>query len=505
MAKIFERLTDENLAQNMENVFEIVCKIGKGSYGNVFKSKHRETGHFLAIKQIPVESDLQEIVKEISIMKQCDSPYIVKYFGSYFKDTDLWIVMEYCGAGSVSDIIKLRGKILNEEEIAVILKYTLKGLEYLHLCSKIHRDIKAGNILLTHEGHAKLADFGVAGQLTDTMAKRNTMIAYLIRMAPEVIQEIGHGVLADIWSLGITTIEIAEGKPPYSDIHPMRAIFMIPSRPPPTFKDMSRWTPALNDFVSKCLVKNPDARSTATELLSHEFIRNAKDNSVLKQMIDEVREIQERNRSTIPPNSTTITTFHNGILTERPIANDGTLINNNNPDETIVPEHQQQTFINTNTNRQDTETDTSQSSSCNTMIELSSESSDTMIINENGTETENDADSQQDTLKTTNKQQPSNLISPFLNSNQTSKRTTADKSKEEFMKLIAQEVRMYNKNGDDFQRTIEQFSVEQIEQRLALLDEIMEIELREVQNRFQSKRKPILEAIKLKKKTQNHH
>ncbi|CAF3852125.1 unnamed protein product [Rotaria magnacalcarata] len=447
MAKAFERLTEENLAQNMENVLEIVCKIGKGSYGNVFKAKHRETGHFLAIKQIPVESDLQEIVKEISIMKQCDSPYIVKYFGSYFKESDLWIVMEYCGAGSVSDIIKLRGK-------------------------------------------------------TDTMAKRNTMIGTPFWMAPEVIQEIGHGVLADIWSLGITTIEITEGKPPYSDIHPMRAIFMIPSRPPPTFKDTSRWTPALNDFVSKCLVKNPDARSTATELLNHEFIRNAKDISILKQMIDEVREIQERNRSIVLPSATTITTFHNGVVTERPVGSDGTLKNNIH-DETIVPEHQQQqqTFMHTTTNRQDTETDTFQSSSCNTMIELSSESSDTMIINENGTETENDADSQQDTLKITNKQQAPNLIPPFSNS----KRTTADKSKEDLMKLIAQEVRLYNKNGEDFQRTVEQFSVEQIEQRLALLDEIMEIELREVQNRFQSKRKPILEAIKLKKKTQNHH
>jgi hypothetical protein len=115
-------------------------------------------------------------------------------------------------------------------------------------------------------------------------------------------------------------------------------------------------------------------------------------------MIDEARDIQERNRSTGLPNATTITTFNNGILTERPISNDRTLTNNNQ-DETIVPEHQKQPFLNTNTNRQDTETDSFQSSSCNTMIELSSESSDTMIINENGTETENDADSQQDTLK----------------------------------------------------------------------------------------------------------
>ncbi|CAF4372275.1 unnamed protein product, partial [Adineta steineri] len=137
MTETFDRLTEASLAQNMDNILEIVCKIGKGSYGCVYKAKHRETGQLLAIKQIPVESDLQEIVKEISIMKQCDSPHIVKYFGSYFKDSDLWIVMEYCGAGSVSDIMKLRGKILNEQEIAVILKYTLKGLQYLHLCSKI--------------------------------------------------------------------------------------------------------------------------------------------------------------------------------------------------------------------------------------------------------------------------------------------------------------------------------------------------------------------------------
>ena len=125
---------------------------------------------------MPVDTDLQDIIKDISIMKQCVSPYIVRYYGSYFKNTDLWIVMEYCGAGSVSDIMRLRKKTLTEEEIATVLSDTLKGLEYLHLRKKIHRDIKAGNILLNMEGHAKIADFGVAGQLTDTMAKRNTVI-----------------------------------------------------------------------------------------------------------------------------------------------------------------------------------------------------------------------------------------------------------------------------------------------------------------------------------------
>ena len=125
---------------------------------------------------MPVDTDRQDIIKDIFIMKQCVSPYIVRYYGSYFKNTDLWIVMEYCGAGSVSDIMRLRKKTLTEEEIATVLSDTLKGPEYLHLRKKIHRDIKAGNILLNMEGHAKLADFGVAGQLTDTMAKRNTVI-----------------------------------------------------------------------------------------------------------------------------------------------------------------------------------------------------------------------------------------------------------------------------------------------------------------------------------------
>ncbi|VDP17672.1 unnamed protein product, partial [Heligmosomoides polygyrus] len=108
----------------------------------------------------------QEIIKEISIMQQCDSKYVVKYYGSYFKNSDLWIVMEYCGAGSVSDIMRLRRKTLTEREMSAVLRDTIEGLRYLHDLKKIHRDIKAGNILLNTEGQAKLADFGVAGQLT---------------------------------------------------------------------------------------------------------------------------------------------------------------------------------------------------------------------------------------------------------------------------------------------------------------------------------------------------
>lgn len=288
-----KKLSEESLTRQPEEVFDIICKLGEGSYGSVYKALHKESGQVLAIKQVPVDTDLQEIIKEISIMQQCDSPYVVKYYGSYFKGSDLWIVMEYCGGGSVSDIMRLRKKTLTEDEIATILSDTLRGLEYLHQRRKIHRDIKAGNILLNTEGHAKLADFGVAGQLTDTMAKRNTVIGTPFWMAPEVIQEIGYDCVADIWSLGITALEMAEGKPPYGDIHPMRAIFMIPTKPPPSFRDPDRWSPEFIDFVSRCLVKNPEERATASDLLQHIFISNAKPVAILQQMIVEARDIQE--------------------------------------------------------------------------------------------------------------------------------------------------------------------------------------------------------------------
>ena len=201
--------------------------------------------------------------------------------------------MEYCGGGSVSDIMRLRKKTLTEEEISTILKDTLEGLVYLHARRKIHRDIKAGNILLNSEGHGKLADFGVAGQLTDTMAKRNTVIGTPFWMAPEVIQEIGYDCLADIWSLGITALEMAEGKPPYGDIHPMRAIFMIPTKPPPSFRNPDRWTPEFIDFVSRCLVKNPEHRSTASALLQHDFITRAPPVGSLLSIIQEAKLLEK--------------------------------------------------------------------------------------------------------------------------------------------------------------------------------------------------------------------
>eukprot|EP01104_Vermistella_antarctica_P013619 TRINITY_DN4153_c0_g1_i1.p1 TRINITY_DN4153_c0_g1~~TRINITY_DN4153_c0_g1_i1.p1 ORF type:complete len:448 (-),score=126.98 TRINITY_DN4153_c0_g1_i1:8-1351(-) len=266
---------DKDTEKDPDEIFDLTEKLGEGSYGSVWKGVHKKNKMTIAIKQVPIEDDLEDLLKEIDVMKACSSPFIVQYLTSYMKGQELWIAMEYCGAGSVADLMQICGKALTEPQIAVICRMSLEGLKYLHDNKKIHRDIKAGNVLLTESGDCKLADFGVAGQLTNTMMKRKTVIGTPFWMAPEVIQEIGYDYKCDIWSLGITAIEMAESRPPYSNIHPMRAIFMIPNRPPPSLTESAKWSDEFNDFVARCLTKNPDSRPTANDLLQHPFIRNA--------------------------------------------------------------------------------------------------------------------------------------------------------------------------------------------------------------------------------------
>lgn len=243
------------------------------------------------MKKVPIEDNIEDLLKEIQHMKEMDSPYIVAYCGSYLTEKILWIVMEYCGAGSVSDLMKICNKPLREDQIATVCKDVLYGLKYIHSKKRIHRDIKAGNILLTDEGKAKLADFGVTGQLKEQQ-KTHTVIGTPFWMAPEVIQEVGHDYKADIWSLGITAIEMAETKPPYWNIHPMRAIFMIPTRPPPKLTEPQKWSQEFQDFIAKCLTKDPNLRPTAVDMLNHPFItKNAKSYSCLVELIQEANEI----------------------------------------------------------------------------------------------------------------------------------------------------------------------------------------------------------------------
>ncbi|XP_038160334.1 TRAF2 and NCK interacting kinase b isoform X16 [Cyprinodon tularosa] len=278
---------DLSALRDPAGIFELVELVGNGTYGQVYKGRHVKTGQLAAIKVMDVTGDEEEEIKaEINMLKKYSHHRnIATYYGAFIKknppgmDDQLWLVMEFCGAGSVTDLIKnTKGNSLKEEWIAYICREILRGLTHLHQHKVIHRDIKGQNVLLTENAEVKLVDFGVSAQLDRTVGRRNTFIGTPYWMAPEVIAcdenpDATYDFKSDLWSLGITAIEMAEGAPPLCDMHPMRALFLIPRNPAPRLKS-KKWSKKFQSFIDSCLVKSHSQRPSTEQLLKHPFIRD---------------------------------------------------------------------------------------------------------------------------------------------------------------------------------------------------------------------------------------
>ncbi|KHJ41078.1 kinase domain protein [Trichuris suis] len=294
-------------------VWDVVSDLGDGAFGKVQKVIHKENGTCAAAKAIELQSeeDIDEYLVEIEILTQCHHRNVVRLYEVFFTGHSLWLMLEFCGGGAVDSIMVELEKPLNEPQIRFICHELCEALRFLHKCHVIHRDLKAGNILLTFEGEVKLGDFGVSAKSSDSLQRRTTFIGTPYWMAPEVMvcetfKEQPYGSKCDIWSLGITLIELAEMEPPYHEMSPMRVVFKVQKSDPPTLCNPAKWSGEFHNFLSRCLVKNPNERDSADLLSLHSFVSGQDDPKPILQLLSElkadviaevVEEIEEEARS----------------------------------------------------------------------------------------------------------------------------------------------------------------------------------------------------------------
>uniref|UniRef100_A0A7N6F5M5 non-specific serine/threonine protein kinase n=1 Tax=Anabas testudineus TaxID=64144 RepID=A0A7N6F5M5_ANATE len=283
--------------EDPEKLFTDLREIGHGSFGAVYFARDVRTNEVVAIKKMSYSGKQssekwQDIIKEVKFLQRIQHPNSIEYKGCYLREHTAWLVMEYC-LGSASDLLEVHKKPLQEVEIAAITHGALQGLAYLHSHNMIHRDIKAGNILLTEPGQVKLADFGSAS----IACPANSFVGTPYWMAPEVILAMDEGQYdgkVDIWSLGITCIELAERKPPLFNMNAMSALYHIAQNESPMLQS-SEWTDYFRNFVDSCLQKLPQDRPNSEELLKHAFVQRGRPESVLLDLIsrtkDAVREL----------------------------------------------------------------------------------------------------------------------------------------------------------------------------------------------------------------------
>nr|XP_005155384.1 STE20-like serine/threonine-protein kinase [Danio rerio]XP_021327922.1 STE20-like serine/threonine-protein kinase [Danio rerio] len=288
----------ENLKRDVDphQSWETLGELGDGAFGKVYKAQNQTTGVLGAVKVIEVRSEeqLDDYITEIDILAACRHPNILSLLDAIFFEGWLWILLEYCPGGALDDIMLELERGLTEQQISEVCWQTLQALFYLHQHHIIHRDLKAGNILLTMDGQVKLADFGVSAKNDYTLQKRSTFIGTPYWMAPEVImcetsKDNPYTSKADIWSMGITLIEAAEMEPPHHSLNPMRVLLKITKSPPPTLSNPRQWSSHFQDFLRRSLQKNPEARWGTQQLMAHPFSYAGRDGRALKELIAEAK------------------------------------------------------------------------------------------------------------------------------------------------------------------------------------------------------------------------